>query len=766
MVAGRDTLRPVHPGAPRTMTDNVETAAAASASGCFKLDDWSVHPAEGRLSRAGRSIRLEPRVMDVLAFLAARPGRVVSKEEILEAVWGRAFVEDGALSQAIHSLRKALGDDARRSRYIETIPKRGYRVVAAVASDIPAVEPGTSGPSPDTGATGAAAPGTEVRAGDGDGRTLAAPSRWRLLIWTLSAAAGAIGLSVALVLAWRRPAVSSVTPLETGAAAAGGIRIVVLPFENLGRPEEGYFAAGLTEEITTDLASLSSLSVISRTSAIHYAGARKPLREIGQELHVAYVLEGSVRWAEGSGGRRRVRITPQLIRVADDAHVWAEAFDREVRDIFEVQADISRRVMDQLGVALRPEQRQAWRAPPTNNLEAYRAYLRGLEIGNQPFYSEAHLQLAVPMFERAVELDPGFAAAWAELSQTHSYLAFNSDGSAVRVAKARDALEHAEALKPDLTAVRLARAYFAYRCQDDFAGAHRVLAEAARAYPNNAEVLEALGFVLRREGRLAEAIVDLQRAFSLDPQTVKIEWAIAETYRAMRNYESADVTYGQSISLAPDQPFYWEEKALNRLAWTGRIGEARAVLAQSPILDHSELMPVRFQLDFEERRFAAALRWLSPERLRALSLLEQSRLATLEVTLRDRLGDRAGALAAAEENRVVLEGRARAFPREPFHRAYLAVTLAQLGRGPRAVSEAEEAVREKPDRFTGPRLVEIQALVYAILGNKHEAVTRLASLLSREYQASLSVSELRINPLWDPLRGDPEFQRMVQPFDD
>jgi TolB-like protein len=236
--------------------------------GGFQLGDWVVRQGEGTLSWGERSARLEPRVMDVLVYLAAHPERVVSKEELIEAVWGGSFVEEGALSQAIHSLRKALGDDARQPRYIQ----KDHRSLEAAA------------------------------------------------------------------------------PVKTE-----GTRIVVLPFENLGKPEDAYFADGLTEEITKDLASLLSLQVISRTSAIQYEGAHKTATQIGRELKVDYILEGTVRWAVGPGGLPRVRITPQLIRVANDSHVWAESFERQVQDIFEVQAEISRRVIAELGIALMPD---------------------------------------------------------------------------------------------------------------------------------------------------------------------------------------------------------------------------------------------------------------------------------------------------------------------------------------------------------------------------------------------------------------------------
>lgn len=690
--------------------------------------------------------------MDVLIYLAAHPGRVVPKEELMDAVWEATFVEEGALSQAVHSLRKALGDDARHPSYLQTLPKRGYRLLAPVLlPEAPGKEPPEAEPAAETPLSTLATMDPARLGGRG----------WPVLL----AAAAAFGAAVVLWIGWARLSADRHPPPHSMAEEAG-TRIVVLPFKSLGKPEDGYFADGLTEEITKDLASLPALQVISRTSALRYQGDPKRLSDVGRELRVQYALEGTVLWAPGTGDRPRVRINAQLVRVEDDVQVWAESFEREVEDIFEVQAEISRRVIGRLGIALLPEQERELRPAPTENLEAYQAYLRGLKLRSQPFYSEKHVQMAMKMFERAVELDPGFADAWAELSQTHSYLVFNSN-PAGRVTEAQRALDQALALAPDLPSARLAQAYFTYRCLRDFDGAQEQLAAAARLSPNDAEVLQTLGFVLRRQGHLAEAIELLQRAFSLDPHMVKLVWAIAETYRALRDYEQADRYYSQAIAMAPDQAYYWEEKTLTRLAWTGDLDDARAVLENAPVRGQPGLLPIEFQLDFYGREYEWALERLSPERMQDLLPADWSRLVVLGAIARERLGDHQGALAAAEANRVALEARVARLPKNAHQRAYLAVTLAQLGREAEALAQIEQAVRlYQNDAFTGPRIVQIQALVETILGRHRQAVSRLARLLDRRYQAPLSVADLRLDPVWDPLRGDPAFEELLRRFDD
>ncbi len=723
------------------MSQPSETETRVQQSAKLQIGEWSICQAEGSLSSNGRSVRLEPRVMDLLAYLAAHRERVVSKEELMAAVWGGAFVEEGVLSQAVHSLRKVLGDDARQPRYVQTIPKRGYRLVAPV---IPEGETEKGLPPP--------ASWTGVRVGS-----------WGQLFFLATIT---IAAAVFLWLAGERLGIDERDGKQVDpGAAAGGTRIVVLPFENLGKPEHAFFADGLTEEITKDLASFPSLQVISRTSAMRYKGIRRPLSEIGRELRVDYVLEGTVRWAEGLGGRSRVRITPQLIRVADDIHVWADAFEREMGDIFEVQAEISRRVISQLGITLMPRDKEKLRAHPTENLEAYQAYLRGLEFKNQPFYSEEDLRKAVPMFERAVKLDPSFADAWAELSQAHSYLAFNSGASPSQVEEARQAMERAIAIEPNMVSVRLAQIYFTYRCLGKFDAAHGQVVAAVGLFPNDAEVLQAFGLILRRRGRLVEAIDAFRHAFSLDPRTVRLVWSMAETARALRDYKQSDRYFAQAISLAPDEPVFWEGMALNRLAWTDDLEQARAIIDDAPIPSHPKLMPAAFQLDLYERHFQRALAMLDPEKMRQLAPQVQSRIATLAAVARERSGDHRGALAAAEVNRITLEAQVVRFPREPFYLGYLAVALAQLGRKGEALSLAEEAVQQRrDDAFTGPRMLEIQAMVEMIVGNRHKAINRLARLLMTPYQSPISAAELRLSPIWDPLRDDPEFKKLVQGF--
>jgi len=366
------------------------------------------------------------------------------------------------------------------------------------------------------------------------------------------------------------------------------------------------------------------------------------------------------------------------------------------------------------------------------------------------------------MFERAVKLDPLFASAWAELSQSQSYLAFNADPSPAQLEKAWQPLKRALAISPELPEVRLAHAYFNYRCLGKYETAEKQLLAAGQLFPNDARFLEPLAFVLRRRGRLTEAIEKLQRASSLDPLAARLLWTLGETHRALRDYEQAGLYYDRATAMAPDQIPYWEARALNQLAWTGDVDKARDILEESPVHGHPRLAAVYFLLDFYEREYERALARLSPERSRTLDPQTESRVLVLAAIARERLGDQRGALAAAEANRAILAARVARFPIDPFHRGYLAVTLAQLGREDEAVAHMDKALQVFPDdAFSGPRIVEIQAMMESVLGHRREAIGRLSRLLATPYQASISATDLRLNPVWDPLHEDPGFEKLL-----
>ncbi|HWN43928.1 MAG TPA: winged helix-turn-helix domain-containing protein [Thermoanaerobaculia bacterium] len=711
------------------MSQPSEKAPRVPDLGRFCMGEWEVNQAENALFSEGRCMRVEPRVMDVLAYLAAESGRVVSKDELLTAVWDGAFVEEGVLAQAVHSLRKALGDDARQPRYIQTIPKRGYRLVAPVE-----LEQGAQNTVSEV------SPFALSRSPSGASLTPVIKRGYRAWPFVVVAA---VAVALVLRLSWHQE---------------DGIRIVVLPFENLDQPKDSYFAAGLTEEIMANLTLLPTVQVIPGKSVLGDKEVAKPISEIAEELGADFVLQGNVRW-QG----RQIRVTPKLIRVRDETIVLATPFTADARHPFSAQQEISRAVISTLDITLTPEQNQAVGERSTKNAEAYRAYVQGLVLKDQPFYSPKYLSMAAQMFERAVDMDPGFAEAWAELSQIHSYLAYNTDRSTQRRVQARHAMDRAVALGPDLVATRLAQAYFSYRCLEDYGAALEHLNTAARMAPNLVEVHETRGLLLRRLGRYSEAIEMLKLASALKPRTADMVWPIAETYGALRDYAQADFYFEQAISLAPDEPFNYEQRALNRLAWKRNLSEARSILEDSPVYDSPQLQLAAVQFDLYRGKYQQALARLSSESIKKLSPADQTRLAAMSVIAHERLGDQRRALALAEASVPTLKLRMGQYPRHPLFRVYLAVALAQLGRGQEALAQAEQAVQQSEhDAFSGPRVVEVQAMVASILGKRREAVSLLGRLLSTPYRDPISATELLLDPIWDPLRGDPEFESLLQ----
>jgi adenylate cyclase len=725
------------------MSEPTESTTHVPELGLFRLGEWSVRQAEGVLCSEDRSVRLEPRVMDVLACLAGDSGRVIAKEELLATVWGGAFVEEGALSQAIHSLRKALGDDARQPRYIQTIPKRGYRLLAPVE-----LERGEAGTVEET------FPGPPQRSPADPGSTSSSGGSRRIrLIQAL------VGLMAALALwiAWNRYEAQRQAPGQP-------IRIVVLPFENLGAPEDPNFAAGLTEEITANLTLLPTVQVIPGRNALGDKGVAKPLSEIGEELKVGYVLQGKVNWLPG---RQEVRVTPQLIRVADESIIPTTSFEENAHNLFRAQQELSRAVISALDITLTPEQNRGVGARSTKRPEAYRAYVQGLVLKDQPFYSPPHLEKAAQSLEQAVEIDRSFAEAWAELSQVHSYLAFNTDRSSKRLEQARKAMEKAVALAPDLLSTRLAQAYFSYRCLEDYDAALEQLNAAARIAPSFPEIFRIRGLLLRRKGKLPEAIEELKRALSLNPRIPELVWTIAETYGALRDYERADAYFERAISLAPDEPFNYEQRALVRLSWTGNLGEARAILEDSPVHDSPQLKLAAVSFDLYEHSYQQALTRLSLEETKKLSPADQTRLATFKMVALERLGDRRAALALAETNARDFKLRLAQASRHPLFRVYLAMTLAELGRKEEALAYADQAVQQSEhDAFSGPMVLEGHAMVDATLSRRREAAALLGRLLRTSYRRPISITALRLDPVWDPLRGDPEFEALLRFYED
>ncbi len=543
--------------------------------------------------------------------------------------------------------------------------------------------------------------------------------------------------------------------------------LVVLPFDNLGAAEDEYFADGITEEITSRLATRRELGVISRTSAIQYKETRKTIKQIGEELGVDYVLEGTVRWDRSAEGESRVRVTPQLIRVSDDTHLWSESYDRVLEDIFGVQSDIAGQVIEQLGITLLEPERWALEARPTENLDAYQAYLRGQDYSSRDMYSEENWQLVIKMFERAVELDPTFAAAYAALSVAHSQLInLGVDRTQTRLAMAKEAVDKALALKPELPEAFLALGYYYYWGLREYDKALEAFAVAGEGLPSENAVLEATAWIRRRQGHWEEALDLAKRAFHLSPRDGELARELGNIYGALHKHAKANEYYDRSIALAPDQQAAYFYKARSYWFGWGDTKKARSVLEAMPERINQISAFIWIWQEILERNYQAALDRLTSQPYEIFELqfvLLPKELLTGLIYICTGQSERAR--RAFESALIPLEKKAAERPDDARVHSALGLVYAYLGRKEEALREGKLGVELYPvskDAMNGPSHVESLALIYMLIGDHEAALNEVEYLLS--IPSGLYAPLLRIDPRWDPLRDHPRFQRLLEQY--
>jgi TolB-like protein/tetratricopeptide (TPR) repeat protein len=417
-------------------------------------------------------------------------------------------------------------------------------------------------------------------------------------------------------------------PAGASAQSTGPPKIVVLPFENLGSPEDAYFAAGMTEEITSRLANVRNLAVISRTTATQYDRRGKTVEQIGRDLGVGYVLEGSVRYERSATGPGRVRITPQLIRVADDTHVWADRYERVIADVFAIQSEVAEHTVKAMGVALLPRERTALREVSTNDMEAYDLYLRGKEMATRGA-NKTDFEGAAQLYQAALDRDPNFAQALAGLARMQlSMFWFYFDRSSERLARAREAAERAVEIRPDLAASHAALGWYLYWGRLDYPSALKEFAAALKILPGSSDALNGTAAILRRQGRWADAVDAVSKAPELDPKNAQLHFEVGFSFVFARRYAEADRAFGLSIALSPKWAEPWAEKANLQVLWRGDLEKAQAILDEAGRVaglmdDEQALAETVFQVALARRDFSAALRpaWAplrSDPRFRAL----------------------------------------------------------------------------------------------------------------------------------------------------
>jgi len=543
--------------------------------------------------------------------------------------------------------------------------------------------------------------------------------------------------------------------------------LVVLPFENLSAdPENAYFADGIQQEILTRLSKIGDLKVISRTSAENYKGPRGNLRQIAKQLGVEYVVEGSV---QRSGDA--VRINAELIKVADDSHLWAESFDRKVTDLLSVESEIAKTIADQLQAKLTGREKQLIAARSTDNPQAYDAYLRGLAYAQRTGHMSENVQAARNHFKEAVRLDPKFALAWAALARVDSVgYGDTLPATAASREEARQAAETALALQPDLGEAFLATGQYYHYCLADPNAAEHYLERARQLLPNNSEVIRLLAAIARQRGDWQRSEIYFNEAKRLDPRNPQLLYSHAGSLIFQRHFEEARRELEQVLNIIPDDTMTLVEEAGIAQA-QGDLKRAAALLEPlSPGNNH-----VRYARCYQsllERNPARIIPQIE-EILSTNSLRDQGDRAETKFWLgwlKEILGDHAAALENWRQARDELQPNLKEQADYPFLISDVALLSASLGDKTAAFNLAERGTSIVPvekNALFGPMMIEVLARVAALTGERDRAIASLQAILDKPYAGPLAANPpitpalLRLDPMFDSLRADPRFQRMI-----
>jgi serine/threonine protein kinase/Tfp pilus assembly protein PilF len=577
------------------------------------------------------------------------------------------------------------------------------------------------------------------------------------------------GAGLTLVIAavalgpWLYERTRSLTPIERS--------IAVLPFENLSSDKENaYFAEGIQDEILTRLSKIADLKVISRTSTQHYQSVPHNLREIAKQLGVAHVLEGSVQRSADA-----VRVNVQLIKATTDSHLWSDTFDRKLTDIFSVESEVAKTIAEQLRAKLTGQEAEVIGAKPTDNPQAYDAYLRGLAYTLKTGFTPANSLGAQRSLKEAVRLDPKFALGWALLSYVDAsgYLTQSLQPTVALREEARQAAETATTLQPKLGEAVFAKGFYHYACLKDYDTAVNYLEQAYRLLPNNSRIPQSLAYVERRRGNWEKSEAYFNEAEKLDPRNVNLLSQHARSYVCLRRFSEALSKLEQILNITPDD--------IDTLVLKARIAQAEGDLPRASVL----LAPLRLGADYAnalETQVYQAILESRPApviaRLKEILATPDQALGYYNGELRFWLGwaqevagDHAGARESWSQARSELEPFLKEQPENFVLLGDLALTNMGLGDNAAALTLAERAIAMisiEKDALTGPRPLDVLARVAARIPQlRDRSISTLEKLLSIPYEAPLAANPpltpalLRLDPMFEPLRKDPRFQKLA-----
>ena len=576
------------------------------------------------------------------------------------------------------------------------------------------------------------------------------------------AAAVVVVAAVALFLGRRTrplPAANAEEPMPTpkAARAISEKSIAVLPFTNMSDDKDsGYFADGVHEDLLTHLAKISELKVISRTSVMQYRNTQKPIGQIARELGVAYVLEGSVRRAGN-----QVRVTGQLIQASTDAHVWAQAYDGDLTDIFAFQAQLATKIAGELKATLNHQETALVVAAPTVNPEAYALYLKARSLRNSTNYDEQNgSDASRALLARAITLDPGFVGAWAEIAHTHIVDHFNRNGDpATHLQAAKAAIDRMQSLAPDSAELQQALGDYYLLCFRDYANARLHIERRLALEPGSAEAIYALGLIERRQGHWLAAVERFRRARELDPRNTELARVLSHTLQCGNHVEEAQEIRVELAAQHPESRQYAFEKLAYNSLITGDPKPVEAWFASFSPADRNSDEVVGIELDWA---------WYHGMLERFLKVYKQHKFPSdgPDLTVAMALvghGDQDEARTVLEANQKRLAEAVERDPGDVNSVAKLGTTLAMLGHTREALAAADRAVSllpESVDQVNGLDPAEQRIVTWAWCGHKKEAIDELTRRI-RMY-GRIDVFTLAHSPEWLRIRDEPEFQALLR----
>jgi TolB-like protein/tetratricopeptide (TPR) repeat protein len=582
------------------------------------------------------------------------------------------------------------------------------------------------------------------------------PGRGRNRI-LIAAAVAAVLIAAGILFTRRSPRAAS--------GPAGVKRVAVLPFENLGAPEDDYFADGIADQIRGKLTALPGIEVIARASSTPYKKTTKTPQEIARELDARYLLTATVRWQK-AGGTNRVQVSPELVEIKTDgppASRWQQAFDASLTDVFQVQSDIASKVAQSLGVALGTGEEKRLSEKPTRDLAAYDAFLKGEEASRGMSATDPpSVRKALAHYEQAVALDPSFVQAWARVSEANAWLYTNSTPTPEVRQRARNGAETAIALAPERPQGYFAMGTYQLLVLGDLRLAREQLAKAERLAPADVEVLGAIGAAEQSLGLWDSALGHLKQAERLDPRSVATLRRLGTDLLWQRRLPEAREVFDRGLALAPKALELIERRAMTFLSEGDLAGAQASLRSASKDVEPAALVAylalywdLVWVLNESER---GILLRLTPEAFDRDRLSWGLCLAQASALERDQASTR----IHAEEARKAVEDQLRQTPDDAQRHVLLGLSLAYLGRKEESIQEGLRGVQLQPvskDAYTGPYLQHQLVRIYILVGEPEKALDQLEPLLKTPY--FVSPAWLKIDPNLDPLRKNPRFQKLV-----